>query len=234
MKNSLLVVGILVAMIAAAASPCPSRTLDSAADAREIIKKVQARYEQTKDLQADFIQTTRIEGFATPIASKGRVFIKKPGRLRWDYLEPDVEEIYVNQNYVQMYVPQHKQVLVGQLTRMAASPAPLQLLQGVAKIDEHFEVEPTPGTPRGAGGLPLVTLRPKSARDSVQNVEKIVLELQAKTYFIKVVSIHEVSGNVSSFEFTNLKPNTGLSNKLFVFEVPAGVEVVNAPALSPP
>ncbi len=238
-------VGLLAILFVAMASPALAKTKDHskgvrakdalAKDVRGVIKKVQARYEQTKDLQADFTQTTRIEGFATPISSSGRVFIKKPGRLRWDYLKPNVEEIYVNQNDVQMYVPEHKQVLVGQLTRLAASQAPLQLLQGVAKLDQHFKVEPTPGNKKGEGGVPLVTLRPKSVgRDSVQNVEKIVLELQPNTYFIKVVTIHEVSGNLSSFEFTNLKPNTGLSDTLFAFEVPAGVEVVKAPALAPP
>jgi outer membrane lipoprotein carrier protein len=109
----------------------------------EIVKKVQARYEKTKDLQADFTQKTRIEGFTTPVLSSGRVYIKKPGHLRWDYREPSIEEIYVNKDDVRMYVPEHKQVLVGKLTHMAASQAPLQLLQGVAKIDEEFDVQPT-------------------------------------------------------------------------------------------
>ena len=116
------------------------------------MKKLQARYEQTKDLQADFQQTTRIEGFATPLTSSGQMSIKKPGLLRWDYRDPTVEEIYVNRNDVMMYVPEHKQVLVGKLTQMAASQAPLQLLQGVAKIDEEFDVEATRGGERGDGG----------------------------------------------------------------------------------
>ena len=47
-----------------------------------------------------------------------------------DYIEPATEEIYVNKDDVKMYVPEHKQVLVGKLTYMAASQAPLQLLQG--------------------------------------------------------------------------------------------------------
>src|SRR3982751_626980 len=115
----------------------------------EVVKKLQARYEQTKDLQADFAQTTRIEGFATPLTSSGRMSIKKPGLLRWDYREPTVEEIYVNRNEVMMYVPEHKQVLVGKLTQMAASQAPLQLLQGVAKIDEEFDIEATRAEERG-------------------------------------------------------------------------------------
>ena len=204
-------------------------------EVREVVKKIQARYEQTKDLQAEFRQVTKIEGFATLLTSSGNLFIKKPGRLRWDYREPDVQEIYVNGNDLMMYVPQHKQVLVGKLTQMAASQAPLQLLQGAAKLDEHFEAQATLGGERGEGGIPLVTLIPKEAGpESVKTVVRIVVEAQPKTYFIKTVSIHEVSGNVATFQFSNLQPNTGLKGTLFEFAVPAGVEVVKAPALGPP
>lgn len=204
-------------------------------EVREVVKKIQVRYEQTKDLQAEFRQVTKIEGFATLLTSSGNLFIKKPGKLRWDYREPDVQEIYVNGNDLMMYVPQHKQVLVGKLTQMAASQAPLQLLQGAAKLEEHFEAQATLGGERGEGGVPLVTLIPREAGpESVKTVVRIVVEVQPKTYFIKTVSIHEVSGNVATFQFSNLQPNTGLKGALFEFAVPAGVEVVKAPTLGPP
>ena len=64
---------------------------------------------------------TRIEGFSTPVISDRSLYIKKPGKLRWDYIEPATEEIYVNKDDVKMYVLEHKQVLVGKLTYMAAS-----------------------------------------------------------------------------------------------------------------
>jgi outer membrane lipoprotein carrier protein len=167
--------------------------------------------------------------------SSGRLYIKKPGLLRWDYLDPTVEEIYVNRNEVMMYVPEHKQVLVGKLSQMAASQAPLQLLQGVAKLDEEFTVEPTREGGRGEGGLPLITLLPKQAdAEAMRTVLRIVLEVQPKTYFIKSVSIHEISGNISTFQFSNLKANSDLDKSVFQFDVPAGVEVVKAPALAPP
>ena len=202
---------------------------------RKVVKTLQATYRNTKDLQADFTQQTRIEGFATPLSSRGRLYIKKPGRLRWDYREPTVEQIYVNKSQVQMYVPAHEQVLIGDLTRMTASRAPLRLLQGVAKLEEEFDYAPTKVLETGAGGLPLVTLLPKtSTHEAVQNVAKIVLEVQPKTYYIKTLHIHEISGNVSTFEFSNLQANTGLKDGLFEFTVPPGVEVVKAPALSPP
>ncbi len=206
-----------------------------AEDVKEVVKKLQARYEQTKDLSAQFTQTTKIEGFATPITSSGHVYIKKPGRLRWDYLEPNVEEIYVTQDDVKMYVPEHKQVLVGKLTQMTASQAPLELLQGAAKLEEHYTIDPAPSEAKGEGGIPLIPLIPKQeAHESLRTVARIVVEVQAKTYFIKRVAIHETGGNVSTFEFSHLKANAGLKNAFFEFKTPPGVEVVKAPTLSPP
>ncbi|MBS0183161.1 MAG: outer membrane lipoprotein carrier protein LolA [Nitrospira sp.] len=204
-------------------------------EVREVVKQLQARYEKTKDLQADFSQKTKIEGFERPVTSAGKVYIKKPGRLRWDYLDPTIEQIYVNQDDVRVYVPEHKQVLVGKLTQMAASKAPLELLQGAAKLDESFEIEPTPGKVRGAGGMPLITLIPKAKeQESTQNLQKIIVEVFPKTHYIRTVSLHEISGNVAVFEFSNLQPNLGLGNEVFDFKAPSDVEVVKAPVLNNP
>jgi outer membrane lipoprotein carrier protein len=204
-------------------------------EVREVVKQLQARYEKMKDMQADFSQKTRIEGFERPVTSAGKVYIKKPGRLRWDYLDPAIEQIYVNQDDVKVYVPEHKQVLVGKLTQMAASKAPLELLQGAAKLDESFEIEPTPGKDRGVGGTPLITLIPKTKeQESTQNLQKIIVEVFPKTYFIRTVSLHEISGNVAVFEFSNLKPNLGLGNEVFDFKTPSDAEVVRAPVLNGP
>ena len=133
-----------------------------------------------------------------------------------------------------MYVPEHKQVLVGKLTQMAASQAPLQLLQGAAKIEEEFDVEPA-GQERGAGGIRRITLLPKQGRHEPDRaIQRLVVEVQPKTYFLKIIALHEVSGNVATFEFGELKPNTGLKDDIFDFHVPADVEVVKAPVVSPP
>ena len=204
-------------------------------EVREVVKQLQSRYEKTKDLQADFSQKTKIEGFERPVTSAGKVYLKKPGRLRWDYLDPATEQIYVNQDDVKVYVPEHKQVLIGKLTQMSASKAPLELLQGAAKLDESFEIEPTTGKDRGAGGTPLITLIPKAKeQESTQNLQKIIVEVFPKTYFIRTVALHEISGNVAVFEFSNLKPNMGLGNEVFDFKAPSDAEVVRAPVLNGP
>ena len=204
-------------------------------EVREVVKQLQSRYEKTKDLQADFTQKTTIEGFDRAITSTGKVYIKKPGRLRWNYLDPSVEDIYVNSDDVKVYVPEHRQVLVGKLTQMAASKAPLELLLGAAKLDESYEIEPTPGKGRGVGGIRLLTLLPKSQEGEVgRSLQRIVLEVFPKTYFIRTVTLHEMSGNVARFEFSSLQSNIGLGDAVFDLKLPADVEVVKAPVFSAP
>ena len=231
------ILGLMLGLLLVTPTSAANESADEKAlqEVREVVKQLQARYEKTKDLQADFTQKTRIEGFERPVVSSGKVYIKKPGRLRWDYLDPANEEIYVNHNDVKVYVPEHKQVLVGKLTQMAASKAPLELLQGAAKLDESFEVEPAQGKERGVGGLPLLSLTPKAKeQESTRGLQRIVVEVFPKTYFIRTVRLQEANGNVATFEFSDLKPNVGLGRELFDFKAPPDVEVVKAPALNGP
>ena len=164
----LIVIGCLFAVFPLSLGEGKGEGLTAVAQARgsddveALVTRVDARYAQIKDFQADFVQETRIQGFDTPVRSSGRVYLKKPGRLRWDYLEPSVEHIYVHQDQLSMYVPAHNQVLKGSLTMMVSTKAPLRLLQGVGKLAEHFSVAPAGDGEKGESGLPLLTLIPKT------------------------------------------------------------------------
>lgn len=196
-------------------------------DLEALVNRVDARYAQVKDFQADFVQETRIQGFDTPLRSSGRVYLKKPGRLRWDYLDPSVEHIYVHQDQLAMYVPAHNQVLKGSLTMMVSTKAPLRLLQGVGKLAEHFSVESTGDGEKGEGGLPLLTLIPKPVSGSPpSSLVKIVAEIQPRTYLIQSLALHENNGNVSTFRFSNFKVNKGLDDAVLILNPPEGVVTV--------
>ncbi len=208
--------------------PAPARAGDPVKD---LVKKVEARYKKTTDLTAEFSQSTAIKGFAKPLQSSGRVYIKRPGKLRWDYLAPTLEQIFVDNDKVQFYIPEHKQVLVGQLSKLANSQAPLHLLQGIGRLDTLYHVSPMPDEAKGQGGLPLLSLTlPEGGPDH----PRIVVEVDPGSYFLRRVELHDVNGNVSTFTFSAIRPNTGLKNELFEFTAPQDVEVVNAPTLAVP
>ena len=196
---------------------------------KDIVSKVESRYRATNDLTADFNQTTTVKGFASALKSAGRVYLKRAGKLRWDYLEPNLEQIFVDNDQVQFYVPEHKQVLTGQLSKMADSQAPLQLLQGVARLDKHYAVSAVHGGAKGR--LPLLSLTPlKGGPDQ----PRIVVEVDPESYYLRRVELHDVNGGVSNIVFSNIRANSGLKDDFFVFSVPEGVEVVPAPKLVGP
>ena len=228
-----IVFGCVLAVFPVLPGAWKSDGLQSVAQARgsdnltALVNRVDARYAQIKDFQADFVQETRIQGFDTPIRSSGRVYLKKPGRLRWDYITPSVEHIYVHQDQLAMYVPAHNQVVKGSLTMMVSTKAPLRLLQGAGKLAEHFSVEPTGDGEKGEGGLPLLTLIPKPVSGTPpSSLVKIVSEIQPRTYLIQSLALHENNGNVSTFRFSNFKVNKGLDDAVLVLNPPEGVVIV--------
>ena len=203
----------------------------SALTGADLVEKIDARYSQTKDLQAKFTQETRFEGFETGFTSSGRFYLKKPGLLRWDYLQPSKEHIYVDGDQVLMYVPEHQQVVKGTLTQMAASKGPLALLQGAGKLSQQFTIQEATPSSSDDAALPSLTLVPKPIGDEAPTIKKIVLKLVPDSYLIQAITLFEVNGNISHVRFEDIRVNTGLSPNLLKFDIPPDVVVVDMPTL---
>jgi outer membrane lipoprotein carrier protein len=200
-----------------------------AAKPGDVVARVDERYAKTQDLQGEFTQETIIEGFETGFQSTGRFYLKKPGLLRWDYLEPSKEHIYVDGDSVMMYVPEHQQVVKGTLTQIAASKGPLALLLGVGKLSQQFTVVDFAGTSKSSHALPDLTLIPKPDGDTSPTINKIELHLSSDSYLIQTMTIFETSGNISRVYFHHLQANQGLADDLLKFTLPPDVVVVDFP-----
>lgn len=200
-----------------------------ASNVDDVVGHVDDRYAKTQDLQGEFTQETIIEGFETGFKSTGRFYLKKPGLLRWDYLEPSKEHIYVDGDEVMMYVPEHQQVVKGTLTQIAASKGPLALLLGVGKLSKQFTVLESPEVSSNSPKIPDLTLIPKPDGDTAPTIKKILLQLFADSYLIQTITIFEASGNISRVHFDHIQVNQGLSPNLLKFVLPPDVVVVDFP-----
>jgi outer membrane lipoprotein carrier protein len=195
----------------------------------DVVRLVDARYAKTQDLQGEFTQETIIEGFETGFKSTGRFYLKKPGLLRWDYLEPSKEHIYVDGDEVMMYVPEHQQVVKGTLTQISASKGPLALLLGVGKLSKQFTVLESPEDSSDTKKIPDLTLIPKPDGDTAPTIKKIMLQLLPDSYLIQTITIFETSGNISRVHFDHIQVNQGLATNLLKFTLPPDVVVVDFP-----
>lgn len=196
----------------------------------EVVEKIQSAYETTTDWKAEFHQVTQIQGFDTPITSRGRLYIKKPGKLRWDYLEPNRHQILVNQEKIWIYTPEQKQVIVSPFAQVSDSQLPLHLLTGAGRLDRDFTVQWTDPAQPLSNGAPALTLIPKDPRT---DLTRLLIEVDPVRYFITRLTLFETHGNQSRFQFSQIRNNTGLKDPFFVFTPPKGVVIVESPPAPP-
>jgi outer membrane lipoprotein carrier protein len=194
----------------------------------EVVQKIQAAYEHTTDWKADFEQVTQIQGFDTLIKSRGKLFIKKPDKLRWDYLEPNRHQILVNEKKIWIYTPEQKQAIVSPFSEISDSQLPLHLLSGVGRLDRDFTVQWTDPDHPQPEDTPTLTLTPKESRTGLT---KLQMEVDPATYFITRLTLFETNGNQSRFRFARIQNNTGLRDRIFVFTPPKDVVVVESPRM---
>ncbi|HUJ79488.1 MAG TPA: outer membrane lipoprotein carrier protein LolA [Nitrospiria bacterium] len=221
------------AWLAAGSLSCPGTAAAAGPqndDLASVVKRIEAAYRNTKELQTDFVQTTQYQGFETPYISKGRLYIRRPDKMRWDYREPSTHQIYVNGDTVIYLVPEHQQAIRSSMDREVHTPVPLMLLAGAATLSEQFNIvwEGAPGKTKGAYRLRL------TGKGAGASLAPITIEAAADTFLIRRAVLHDPSGAETTFDFSHLQLNGGLDDKLFVFTPPAGIEVVDAPPLLPP
>ena len=189
----------------------------------EIVRQVEAAYARAQDIQAGFTQRVTFKDFDTPFLSKGQVYLTR-GKMRWDYQEPSKQQIFVNQEEVLYYVPEHQQVIKSSLSAETDSQVPLGLLSGTTRLSEHFDVS-LQSPPGKTYRLRLV---PKEKGIHTGPIE---IEVSAPTYLIQKITLDGQNGNRSVFEFSKFVLNQGLKEGTFSFVIPKGVEVVVPPPL---
>ncbi|HXG90190.1 MAG TPA: outer membrane lipoprotein chaperone LolA [Vicinamibacterales bacterium] len=187
----------------------------------DLAGRVQRRYDTIRDFEADFVQSYEGGVLRTKTTERGTVAIKRPGRMRWVYTNPERKEFVSNGQRIYSYLPGDKQVIVSPVPS-GEQTTPALFLTGRGHLVRDFTATfaDLPGAPAGVVGLRLVPRKPDP------EVEWLLLGVDATTLQIRHLVATDRQGGRSSFTFTNLKENRNLSDKLFEFQIPRGVDVI--------
>src|SRR5262245_58449357 len=104
----------------------------------QLMARVQDRYDRTAHLRARFRQETRMQGFDQVQIGEGQVWILKPGRMRWDYTQPERQTIVTDGETLWHYLPADRQVIRGQVNQSLGTRTPALFLAGQARLTELF------------------------------------------------------------------------------------------------
>src|SRR5207302_2557948 len=129
-------------MLAVLLAACPIRhPAESAAERTlaEVIGLVEERYTALEDLRASFAQAAFNKSLNRTIPAEGVVYLKKGGKMRWEYTAPTPQQIVSDGKSIWIYTPELNQVNVGEAPRALAGPAG-SFLAGLGRLREHFTV----------------------------------------------------------------------------------------------
>lgn len=188
-------------------------------DLKEVLKGVEKRYNGAATLESRFEQRQLVQGRARR-AEAGKLVLRKPGRMRWEYDQPVGKLFVCDGKWVYFYSPSEKRAERAKLKEADDFRAPLAFLLGrldFGRTFGDFEM-------KEAGGEVVIVALPKSDRLPYRRVEFTVTASNA----IRRLLVRGVDGTDMEFLFTAEKLNVAVAEGEFKFVPPAGVVVEDA------
>ena len=191
-------------------------------DADEVARGLQRWLEGTRDLQGSFKQALLSGAFGTGIEERGRIWIQRPGRMRWDYLDPEEKVAILDGDKTWLYVREEEQLILGTLeehgsllpTLIAAERPVLELFEADLVVSAVGKDEPY-----------RLELRPRS---ETEGFESVTVSLRPQDFSIEAAEVLDAAGNRMLYRFSKLRRNKGIPDGMFRFEAPDGTTILGS------
>jgi len=192
-------------------------------DAAQLVAKVQRFYDGTRDLRAHFDQTLT-SAVGLPKKASGEVWLKKPGRMRWDYLKPEKKLMVADGQTLWVYEPEDAQAFKQDL-KSSSLPASVSFLVGQGKLTAEFDVTLADPAPAGLAqeGQVVLKLVPKTATTAYRY---LLFAVDPATGQVHATQIYDQQGGVNQLSFSALQANQGVEDGKFRFSPPAGTRIL--------
>jgi outer membrane lipoprotein carrier protein len=189
----------------------------------EVVAGIEATYGRITDLKAEFTQVANNRSLGQDIRSQGVVYLKKGGKMRWEYARPTPQQIVSDGTSLWVYTPELNQVNKGSAPRALAGPAG-SFLAGLGRIRDEFEVRfLNPANKVDSAGRPVLDLTPRAPTPLLA---RLILTVDPRDYVVRQAVLYDQLQNTVTMSFTRVTINAGLPDSLFVFTPPAGTAVV--------
>ncbi|MGA8154526.1 MAG: outer membrane lipoprotein chaperone LolA [Terriglobales bacterium] len=191
-------------------------------DPHVIASAVDAHYNHLRTLQCEF--TEIYTGAGMERTESGTLWLKKPGKMRWEYRSPR-EKLFVSDGKnAWFYIPGERQARRTPVRQLDDLRSPLAFLLGKTKLERELtglslaqDVQPL------AAGDVILRGVPKAMAD---RVSQVLLEI-TPDHWISRILIQEVDGSATDYRFSNPKEDVNITDQRFQFAVPDGVEIID-------
>lgn len=170
------------------------------------------------NFQANFTQTTRDPSGSTLQQMHGELIVERPGKMRWETEEPFAQLVVSDGSLLWIYDTDLEQVTIRSMGQ-SIQETPALLLSGDAKeIRDGFSV-----SMMQKGDVTQYRLTPN---DNSQLFEALQFNYRAQG--LSSMSIDDATGQTTNITFRQARINQALPEHTFLFEVPEGVDIIDA------
>jgi len=208
---------IVLTLTLAAAAAIPALT--AASDLDPTLHAIENRYNHAQTLKLDFNESYIASRRPTQSES-GVLYLRKPGRMRWDYATPAGKFFLADGKDTFSYSPDENRVQKAPLKMSDDDRAPLAFLLGHLDFHKDFQSFET----RIENNETWIVAHPKSQNLPYKQVDF----LATPDGQIRKVRVTDQTNAKLEFAFSNEQLNPQIAPTLFVFKQPAGAEVVEA------
>jgi len=190
------------------------------ADVHAVAEKVDKHYNNLQTLQADFTEIYKGAGMSR--TESGTLWLRRPGRMRWQYEEPRKKLFIVDGKTAWFYATGDQMAQKASVKNLDDLRTPLAYLLGRTKLEKEFEgLSLAPDQKPVNGGQAILRGVPKNMKE---RLSQVLLEIDSQGVMTRIVA-EEVDGSLTEFRFTNQKENVQLTGDKFKFTAPPGVQV---------
>jgi outer membrane lipoprotein carrier protein len=211
---------VLVDVPLVATPTAAAATASAAPDAASAVQHVQDFYAKIKQVTALFRQTVKNSTFGTSKDSDGKVWLAKPGKMRWDYVEKKQNNVIPKKSFISngttLYLVDHdnKQVLKKDL-KQDLLPVAVSFLYG--KGDLATEFNPAVDTSGTYGGKDDLVLKLTPKQPSAQ-YKALYLVVNKQDFHVSQSIIVDSSNNVNHFRFFSPDFEAPIKDSWFEFD----------------
>jgi outer membrane lipoprotein carrier protein len=185
----------------------------------EIIRRVEKRYAGL-GFTADFLQESTIKAMKITDFASGKVFVRYPGMMRWEYEKPNRQVIITDGRKLWIYRPDDNQVMIGSAPAFFSDGKGASFLSDISLIRRKFILSMMEDNASPFYEIKMVPV------DKTLDVSHIRLSVTRDTFTVARVTTVNQYGDDTHIEFINLKLNVALDDALFSFQTPEGADVL--------
>lgn len=192
-----------------------------AADVHAIAAAVDHHYNHLRSLQCEFVET--YTGLGMDRTESGTLWLKKPGKMRWQYRSPN-EKLFVSDGKdAWFYVPEQQQVRKTEVKKLDDLRSPLAFLLGKTKLErELLSLSLAPDiSPLTPGDLVLRGI----PRNLADRINQVLLEITPEHAIARIV-IESNDGSTTEYRLSDQREDVPVAESLFHFRIPLGAEVI--------